>query len=394
MIYSKITLKHGKDEFVKRFHPWIFSGAIHLKNKNLKAGDIVEVFDANNNYLATGFFQEGSISIRIFTYEKQEIDTSFWKQKIERAFELRKALGLVDNKENNSYRLTYAESDGLPGLIADFYNGTLVLQCNVLGMYLQKEHLAKAFREVLGDRLNAIYDKSADTLLNQERFVTENSLLWGTPQNETIIENNCSYFVDWVEGQKTGFFLDQKDSRKLLQKFTANKSVLNTFAYSGGFSVNAIQGGASEVLSVDSSKLAIELCNKNVALNFPDYSKHSVQLADVKNYLQSETALWDVIILDPPAFAKHQSQSMQAMKGYRFLNRLALERLKPNAILFTFSCSQAVSKESFQTAILSAAIDAGRNVKILYRLTQAPDHPVNIFFPESEYLKGLVIFVE
>ena len=392
--YPSITLKHGKDEAVKRFHPWVFSGAIHACEKGIKAGDIVELFNRERQYLATGFFQEGSIAVRIFTYTQQLIDVDFWKQIINRAYELRKTIGFIGNKHNNSFRLVFAESDGMPGLIADFYNGTLVLQCNVLGMYFQKELLVEAFISVLGKSLHAIYDKSAETLLKQEKFQTTNLLLWGKPKNHSLFENATEFLVDWESGQKTGYFLDQRENRKLLQQYVSNKSVLNTFSYSGGFSINALKAGASEVLSVDSSKSAIELTEKNVALNFPILTQHSTQIADVKQYLQRETKCWDVIVLDPPAYAKHHSQRMQAMKGYRYLNHLALMRLNPNGILFTFSCSQAIDKESFQTAVLSAAIDCGRKVKIIHRLSQSPDHPVNIFFPESEYLKGLVLFVE
>lgn len=393
--YIKITLKRGKDAAVRRYHPWIFSGAIHKISSSPQDGDIAEVYSSENEYLATGHFCEGSIAVKIFSFEKREADYSFWKNKLEEAYKIRVSLGLTANKLTNAYRLVFTEGDSLPGLIIDIYDETAVIQTHTRGMHLAKPHITQALRDIYGDRLKAIFDKSSETMNSQVSATRagtfENGYLFGSKGTSTIMEMGHSFHVDWEKGQKTGFFLDQRINRMLAQVYAKNRKVLNVFCYSGAFSVYALEGGALSVCSVDSSRQAIELTEENIALNNIDKNRHVPVLADAKKILDTDTEKYDMIILDPPAFAKHHNVTHNALQAYRHINTRALSKLNPGGILFTFSCSQAVSPAMFQSAVMAAAIESGKDVTILHRLSQGPDHPVSIFHPEGEYLKGLVL---
>ncbi len=395
--YSKITLKRGKEAAVKRFHPWIFSGAIFRITGSCKEGDIVEVFSSEDEFLATGHYFEGSIAIKIFSFERQEIDFSFWKKKIKDAYDLRTAAGLTNNPLTNAYRLVFTEGDSLPGLIIDFYNGTAVIQTHSMGMHLAKPFITQALQEIYGDRIKSVFDKSSDTMTSQSGKDAgsriSNASLYGEGEKGMIQEMGHSFMVDWEKGQKTGFFLDQRTNRMLAQFYAKDKKVLNAFCYSGAFSVFALKGGASMVHSVDSSRQAIEWTEENLTLNGIDKSKHLSIVADAKKYLESGEEKYDMIILDPPAFAKHHNITHNALQAYRYINAQAISKLTTGGILFTFSCSQAVSDAMFQSALMAAALETGRDVRILHRLSQGPDHPVSIYHPEGEYLKGLVLMV-
>lgn len=395
MKYTKIQLKPGKEDSMKRFHPWIFSGAIARFENQPEEGDIVEVVDSKGNFLAIGHYQIGSIAVRILTFEVEEINADFWKKRLQVAFELRQSLGLVDGNRNNTYRLVHGEGDYLPGLIVDVYAHTAVMQAHAPGMHFVREELAQALVDVAGAEIKNVYYKSETTLPYKAELGAENGYLIGGDEHTDIaIENGLKFHVDWLRGQKTGFFVDQRENRTLLEHYSKGRSVLNMFCYTGGFSFYAMRGNAKLVHSVDSSAKAIDLTNKNVELNFPGDTRHEAFAEDAFKYLDRMGDQYDLIILDPPAFAKHKNVLRNALQGYRKLNAKAFEKIKPGGILFTFSCSQVVSKENFRLAVFSAAAQSGRRVRIIHQMTQPADHPINIYHPEGEYLKGLVLYVE
>lgn len=392
----KVILKPKKEESLLRFHPWVFSGAIQTIQGKPAEGDLVEVFDCRQNYLATGHYQIGSIAVRVVSFEQQEIGTSFWENRISLAYAMRCALGLVSS-DNNTYRLVHGEGDSLPGLIVDVYDDTAVMQAHSVGMHETRHELAKAIVKMVPEVKN-VYYKSETTLPFKAPIDPEDGYLIGSDTKKyTAKENSLQFNVDWLRGQKTGFFVDQRDNRALLEKYSKGKSVLNMFCYTGGFSVYAMRGGATLVHSVDSSAKAMEITDKNIALNFGSDTRHTSYAEDAFKFLngiENSGVKYDLIVLDPPAFAKHREALRNALKGYKRLNAKAFEQIKPGGILFTFSCSQVVSREQFRLAVFSAAAESGRNVRILHQLTQPADHPVNIYHPEGEYLKGLVLWVE
>ncbi len=399
----KITLHSGKDQSPKRFHPWIFSGAVKKAPENIKNGDVVEVYSSKDEYLGTGHYQKGSIMIRLFSFEKIVPDASFWKSKIQHAFNYRKAIRLTNDANTNVYRLVYGEGDGLPGLVVDYYNGTAVIQAHSIGMYRERFQIADVLKEIYGEQLKAIYDKSKESLgvsinklstENGENAEVQNSYLYGSGGEKQVIENGHKLHIDWEEGQKTGFFIDQRENRSLVAQYASGKKVLDCFCYAGGFSVYALKAGAIEVHSVDSSKGAIKLTDANVALNFGQDTRQTSFLADAFDYLSNNPSKYDMMIIDPPAFAKHRDARHQAVTGYKRLNALAIKGIKPGGIIFTFSCSQVVDKYLFHGAITAAAIEAGRNVRILEYLSQPADHPISIYHPEGEYLKGMILYIE
>ncbi len=393
-IIAKIFLKPGKEQSLKRFHPWVFSGAIGRSEGKPEEGDVVNVYSAEGEFLGMGHCQIGSIAVRILSFEAVVPDFDFWKMKIEKAWNLRKSIGLADNSETSVFRLVHAEGDGMPGLIVDFYNGTAVIQMHTVGMFLVLEMLVKALHEVLGEKLKAVYDKSAKSLPYKAEVSAEDGYLFGEGGETEVLENGLRFKVDWIEGQKTGFFIDQRENRLLVQQFAKNRDVLNMFCYTGGFSFYALKGGARLVHSVDSSVKAIELTNQNVQLNFAEDTRHEAFAADAFEFMRNIKDKYDLIILDPPAFAKHRDAVHQALQAYKRINTRAFEQIRSGGIVFTFSCSQVVSKEKFREAVFSAAAISGRNVRILHQLTQPADHPVSIYHPEGEYLKGLVLYVE
>jgi 23S rRNA (cytosine1962-C5)-methyltransferase len=392
-----IQLKPKKEESLQRFHPWVFSGAIqHIEGKPAE-GDLVEVVDSNRNFLAIGHYQIGSIAVRVVSFDDLKIDEIFWAKKIQNAYAMRQSLGLVSPNRNNTYRLVHGEGDSLPGLIVDVYDDTAVMQAHSIGMHETREILAKAIVENVPEVKN-VYYKSETTLPFKAAIEPENGYLIGD-ENEKLkaLENRLQFKVDWLRGQKTGFFVDQRENRSLLERYSAGKSVLNMFCYTGGFSVYAMRGGAKLVHSVDSSAKAIDLTDKNMEINFPNDTRHKSFAEDAFKYLNNLHTLeqqYDLIILDPPAFAKHREALRNALKGYKRLNAKAFEQIKPGGILFTFSCSQVVTKDQFRLAVFSAAAESKRNVRILHQLSQPADHPINIYHPEGEYLKGLVLWVE
>lgn len=393
----KVSLKPGKEASLRRYHPWVFSGAIDKIHDKVEEGDLVEVYDSKDNYLGTGHCQIGTISIRIFAFKNETINYDFWKGKLQQAYNYRKDIGLIDSPATNVYRLLYAEGDGLPGLIIDYYNGTAVLQTHSIGMHLLKSCIIDALKEIYGDQLKAVYDKSEETMPKQSDVKAPNGYLFGNSASTEVMENGHKFLVDWEGGQKTGFFVDQRESRELLAGYSRGRSVLNTFCYTGGFSIYAAKAGASVLHSVDSSKKAIELTNRNMELNgYPIAvgGKYESFAVDTFDFLKGKQNTYDIIVLDPPAFAKHQNVKHNAIMGYKRLNSEAIKQIKPGGLIFTFSCSQVVDRYSFNSAVIAAAIDAGRNVRIVHQLSQPKDHPVNIFHPEGEYLKGLVIYVE
>ncbi len=391
---NKIILKPGKDRSVFRFHPWIFSGAIANTEGNLQEGNLVKVYNSEQRYLATGHCQIGSIAVRILTFEEENIDYIFWKKRIENACQMRKAIGITNSSTNNVFRLIHGEGDHLPGLIVDYYAGVAVVQFHTVGMFLEKENITRALREVLGNKITAIYNKSESTLPYKAAIEPKNGYLYGKAENFIAIENGLKFNVDWLEGQKTGFFIDQRENRSLLEKYAKDKNVLNMFCYTGGFSFYAMRGGAKSVHSVDVSARAIELTKQNVELNFPGDSRHEAFAEEAFKFLESSYGKYDLIILDPPAFAKHQNVLNNAIQGYKKLNRKGIEVIKPGGIIFTFSCSQVMTKELFRQTVFTAAANTGRKIRILHQLTQPADHPVSIYHPEGEYLKGLVLYVE
>ena len=393
-MYKNIYLKHRKEESLKRFHPWVFSGAIHHMDEGIAEGDTVRVITADGNCIAVGHYQLGTITVRVLSFDDIAIDDSFWQQRMQSALAMRESIGVANNPDNNTYRLIHGEGDNLPGLIIDCYGTTAVMQAHSVGMHVCREQICKALVEVMGDRIRNVYYKSETTLPFKAELGQENGFIYGHTDNNTAVENSLSFHVDWLKGQKTGFFVDQRENRSLLEHYAKGKSVLNMFCYTGGFWVYAMRGGANIVHSVDSSAKAIELTNHNVAMNFPNDNRHEAFCEDAFKYLDDNDKKYDLIVLDPPAFAKHRMALHNALKGYIRLNIKGLQRIKPGGILFTFSCSQAVSKENFRNAVFTAAAQTGRNVRILHQLHQPADHPVNIYHPEGEYLKGFVLYVE
>jgi 23S rRNA (cytosine1962-C5)-methyltransferase len=390
---TKIVLKSGKEQSIRRYHPWIFSGAIKKISGDPAEGDIVTVYDNKDNFLAFGHYQPGSIAVRILSFEDTEPDIEFFRGKIRSAFEFRKSMGLIDNQSINVYRLIHAEGDNLPGLIADFYNGVVVLQMHSLGMYRIRKEIARIISELPGAGVKAIYDKSESTIPFKAGIEARNEFIYGDSAPAIVTENGFKFKIDWTTGQKTGFFIDQRENRKLLSDFTKGRSVLNMFGYTGGFSVYAMKD-AGLVHSVDSSASAAGLADENVRLNFGDDGRHTSFQVDAFEFLNDIKYKYDLIILDPPAFAKHNNALANALQGYKRLNMKAIGQIKPGGIIFTFSCSQVVTRENFRKSVFAAAANTGRNVRILHQLSQPPDHPVNIYHPESEYLKGLVLYVE
>lgn len=395
MSYKKVFLKPGKEESLKRFHPWVFSGAIARVEGEPEEGEVVDVYTSKKEFIACGHFQIGSIAVRVLSFRQEPIDHAFWVRRLQVAKDLRCALGVLGNPQNNTYRLVHGEGDNLPGLIIDVYDHTAVMQAHSAGMHLDRMAVAEALEEVMGDVIQHIYYKSETTLpFKADLLATENGFLKGGSPENVAMENGLKFHVDWLKGQKTGFFVDQRENRALLERYAKGRNVLNMFCYTGGFSFYAMRGGANLVHSVDSSAKAIDLTNENVSLNFPGDTRHQAFAEDAFKFLDRMGDQYDLIILDPPAFAKHRDALRNALRGYTKLNAKAFEKIRPGGILFTFSCSQVVNKQDFRNAVFTAAVQSGRSVRILHQLTQPGDHPVNIYHPEGEYLKGLVLYVE
>jgi 23S rRNA (cytosine1962-C5)-methyltransferase len=393
MQHPKIVLKSGKDQSVRRFHPWIFSGAIKKMHGTPAEGDIVDVYDNKDLFLATGHYQPGSIAVRILSFENVDPDTGFFREKIQAAINFRKRIGLMDNPLTNVFRLVNAEGDGLPGLIIDYYNGVAVMQTHSVGFYLIRNAISEILTDLMTDRIAAVYDKSGTTIPHKAGINTVDGFLYGNSEPVIVKENGFRFRINWITGQKTGFFIDQRDNRQLLGEYSVNRSVLNMFGYTGGFSVYAMKN-ASLVHTVDSSAGAIDLAEENIRLNYGEDNRHRSFKVDAFDFLDDIKDKYDLIILDPPAFAKHNDALSNALQGYKRLNMKAISRVKPGGVIFTFSCSQVVSRENFRKSVFAAAANTGRSVRILHQMTQPYDHPVNIYHPEGEYLKGLVIYVE
>ena len=393
-MYKQIFLKRGKEESLKRFHPWIFSGAIHHMDEGIEEGETVRVITAAGEFIAVGHYQIGSIAVRVLSFEDIEINTDFWCERLQSALDVRIGVGIADSPTNNTYRLVHGEGDYLPGLVIDCYGSTAVMQAHSLGMHVCRNEICQALVQVMGDRIANVYYKSETTLPYKADLHQENGFLVGGDASNVAMENGLKFHIDWLRGQKTGFFVDQRENRSLLEQYAKGKSVLNMFCYTGGFSVYAMRGDAKQVHSVDSSAKAIELTNDNVALNFPGDARHEAFCEDAFKYLDEHDQQYDLIVLDPPAFAKHRAALRNALKGYTRLNVKGLQRIKKGGILFTFSCSQVVTKDNFRNAVFTAAAQVGRKVRILHQLHQPADHPINIYHPEGEYLKGLVLYVE
>lgn len=394
MTTKTIQLKKGKEESLKRFHPWIFSGAILRMDEGIEEGELVKVLTFHREFIAIGHYQIGSIAVRILSFRDITIDQEFWKSRLKAALNMRIAIGIADNPTNNTYRLVHGEGDLLPGLIIDCYGKTAVMQAHSVGMHVERLPICEALRSVMGSRIEHVFYKSETTLPFKAELGQQDGFLYGGSDDNVAIENGLKFHVDWLKGQKTGFFVDQRENRTLLEKYAKNRSVLNMFCYTGGFSVYAMRGGAKLVHSVDSSAKAVELTNANIKLNFPSDARHAAFCDDAFKYLDAHDAQYDLVVLDPPAFAKHRAALRNALKGYTRLNVKGFERIKPGGILFTFSCSQVVTKENFRNAVFTAAAQAKRKVRILHQLHQPADHPINIYHPEGEYLKGLVLYVE
>jgi 23S rRNA (cytosine1962-C5)-methyltransferase len=389
-MYKEVILKKNKEESILRRHPWIFSGAIDLIDEEIVDGDIVSVYDSRKRFLAIGHFQNATIAVRIVSFEEREINQKFYTQKIGDAIQLRRNLGLF-SPDNSICRLVHGEGDGLPGLIIDFYENVAVVQCHSIGMYHSLSFINKALQKNIAD-LQAVYSKSSDTIHTKE--IAQDSFLFGNTNVPHIAtERGIRFSIDWITGQKTGFFVDQRENRTLLGNYAKGKKILNTFCYSGGFSLSALHSGAKEVHSLDSSKKAIDLTDANISLN-KFRGKHKSIVADAMDYLKNIDNSYDIIVLDPPAFAKHRDKRHQAIQGYKRLNEMAIKAIKPGGIIFTFSCSQVVDKYLFTNTVIAAAINSRRNIRILEQLHQPADHPINAFHPEGEYLKGLVIQVD
>lgn len=391
---NKIFLKRGKEESLQRFHPWIYSGAIASFEGKVEEGEVVEVYTSKREYIATGHYQIGSIMVRVLTFDHETIDKNFYKQRLATAYQVRLCIGVADRPDNNTYRLVHGEGDNLPGLVVDIYGNTAVIQAHSVGMHQDRKMIAEALHEVMEGKIENIFYKSETTLPYKAELGQENGFLLGGSTDDIAIENGLKFHVDWLKGQKTGFFVDQRDNRSLLEHYSKGRNVLNMFCYTGGFSFYAMRGGAKVVHSVDSSQKAIDLTNANVWLNFPGDTRHEAFAEDAFKYLDNMGDNYDLIILDPPAFAKHKDALRNALKGYTRINHKAFEKIQHGGILFTFSCSQVVTKDNFRAAVFTAAAQAGRKVRILHQLHQPADHPINIYHPEGEYLKGLVLYVE
>lgn len=392
--YRKVYLRKGKEQSLDRFHPWVFSGAIAHVDDGVDEGEVVNVFSFDGRFIAVGHYQIGSISVRVLSFDDCDIDSEFWSASLKGALEMRIALGLADRSAGDTYRLVHGEGDFLPGLVIDVYGKTAVMQAHSVGMHMMRNDIARELMAVMSGRIDNIYYKSETTLPFKAELGQEDGFICGGSADNVAVENGLKFYVDWLKGQKTGFFIDQRDNRSLLEHYSAGRNVLNMFCYTGGFSVYAMRGGASSVHSVDSSAKAIELTEKNVELNFPSHERHAAYCEDAFKYLDKVADKYNLIILDPPAFAKHRGALHNALKGYTRLNAKALEKIQPGGILFTFSCSQVVTKDNFRNAVFTAATVARRKVRILHQLHQPADHPINIYHPEGEYLKGLVLYVE
>lgn len=393
-MYKNLYLKKGKEDSLKRFHPWVFSGAIAHMDDGIEEGDIVRVITQSGAFIALGHYQIGSIAVRVLSFQDIAIDDDFWKQRLAAALLMRQCAGIADNPENNTFRLVHGEGDNLPGLVIDCYGKTAVMQAHSVGMHVCRNVIARQLVEVMGNRIENVFYKSETTLPFKADLGQENGFIYGGSDDNVAVENGLKFHVDWLKGQKTGFFVDQRENRRLLEHYAKGKTVLNMFCYTGGFSFYAMRGNAKAVHSVDSSAKAIELTNANVELNFPGDKRHQAFCEDAFKFLDAAKDKYDLIILDPPAFAKHRAALHNALKGYTRLNVKAFEKIKSGGILFTFSCSQVVTKDNFRNAVFTAAALAGRNVRILHQLHQPADHPINIYHPEGEYLKGLVLYVE
>ena len=393
-MYKSIYIKRGKEESLLRFHPWVFSGAILRMDEGIEEGDFVRVLAENGGFIAVGHYQIGSISVRVLSFRDVEIDEKFWESRLASALQMRISIGIADNPQNNTYRLAHGEGDNLPGLVIDCYGKTAVMQAHSVGIHVCRKDIAVALMKVMGSRIENVFYKSETTLPFKAELGQENGFIIGGSDDNTALENGLKFHVDWLRGQKTGFFVDQRENRSLLEQYARGKRVLNMFCYTGGFSFYAMRGGAELVHSVDSSGKAIELTRANVELNFPGDTRHEAYCDDAFKFLEKAGNQYDLIILDPPAFAKHRGALHNALKGYTRLNRAALEKIQKGGILFTFSCSQVVTKDNFRNAVFTAAAQSGRKVRILHQLHQPADHPINIYHPEGEYLKGLVLYVE
>ena len=391
---NRIILKKNRDESLRRFHPWVFSGAIAQIQGTPSEGDLVAVYSSEGEYLAAGHYQIGSIAVRVLSFSDVDIDNEFWKSRLLSAYNMRRSVGIVDNPQNNTYRLVHGEGDNIPGLVIDIYGNTAVMQAHSVGIHQQRMAIASCLVEIAGGLIKNVYYKSETTLPYKAELGQEDGFIIGGSDDNVAMENGLKFHVDWLKGQKTGFFVDQRENRSLLERFAQGKKVLNMFCYTGGFSFYAMRGGAELVHSVDSSAKAIELTTRNVEMNFPGDKRHEAYCEDAFKYLDRMGDRYDLIILDPPAFAKHRGALHNALKGYTRLNLKAFEKIQKGGILFTFSCSQVVTKDNFRNAVFTAAALAGRKVRILHQLHQPADHPINIFHPEGEYLKGLVLYVE
>lgn len=391
---TTLFLRRGKSESLKRFHPWVFSGAIAGANGKLNEGDVVRIVSNENELMGYGHYQIGSIAVRMLTFKEEKIDHAFWVTRLSEALRLRKALQLTGRADNNIYRLVHGEGDRLPGLVIDVYGKTAVMQAHSVGMHMSREQIADALIEASEGLIENVYYKSETTLPFKADLHQENGFLRGHDEGNVAVENGLKFHIDWLRGQKTGFFVDQRENRSLLEHYAKGRNVLNMFCYTGGFSVYAMRGGANLVHSVDSSAKAIDLTRANAEMNFPGDARHEAFSEDAFKFLEQAGSNYDLIVLDPPAFAKHKDALPRALKGYTRLNAIAFRKIKPGGIVFTFSCSQAVNKDQFRLAVFTAAAQSGRHVRILHQLHQPADHPINIYHPEGEYLKGLVLEVE
>ena len=391
---KNLYLLKNKEESLRRFHPWVFSGAVQRIEGQPQEGERVRVLTSQGEFIAIGHWQIGSIAVRVLTFEDEPVDRQFWVRRLRSALDMRLAIGIAGNPMNDTFRLVHGEGDSLPGLVIDMYGQTAVMQAHSVGMHVDRMEIAQALKEVMGQRLQNIYYKSETTLPFKAELGQENGFLLGSTPENIAVENGLRFHIDWLKGQKTGFFVDQRDNRSLVEQYSKGRRVLNMFCYTGGFSVYALRGGAQLVHSVDSSQKAVDLVNQNVELNFPGDKRHQAFAEDAFRFLDQMTEPYDLVILDPPAFAKHRDAVRHAIRGYTKLNARAMEKMPEGSILFTFSCSQAISKEQFRMAVFTAATLAHRQVRILHQLHQPADHPVNIYHPEGEYLKGLVLYVE
>ena len=395
MNLKSIVLKTKKDQSLLRKHPWVFSGAIKKADEGIVEGEIIKVFSNKGRFLGIGHFQNGTIAVRIVSFTENIPNDEFWLNKIREAYDLRANLGYFEDKTTNAFRLIHAEGDGLPGLIVDIYGNTAVMQFHSIGMYHIRQQLAEAIVKIFEGKIENVYNKSERTLKSKDIVATNQYIIGGNTNIAPVLENGNKFFIDWEGGQKTGFFIDQRNNRLLLGDYAQGKTILNTYCYSGGFSIYGLKNNAKEVHSLDNSAAALDLLEKNLEINELTASNHLTIKEEALSYLkESEEGKYDLIILDPPAFAKHQDSRHNAVQGYKRLNSIAMQKIKPGGIIFTFSCSQVVDKLLFHNTIIAAAIAVGRNVRVLHQLHQPPDHPINLFHPEGEYLKGLVIQVD